>query len=303
MEALTFGRVQRASQAAAALFRWCAWVLACAANDEAPVVVDEPPLTTLEVDALQPEAITPEEIVEQEVPKPEEHNALAIQVEEEESPEPPELRGFKERRLLRLWHNISKASGPDRHFEESLSFCVGRYAIEREQLPVLMDMMSCMCVRPRLRLQLSGCADMLEGSHVSVWRLNAVKRFFVKRGVPVFSAGEGRPASIENPSCILCKVHLNDERQVRDYFKARDDAWRDSTLGPSDLDFYPILLAAISSAFFETDEAQIDMLANTSRNHRRAFQALASFAPLLTISDILLANGLETNLRTHMYHN
>lgn len=312
-ETLTFARVFHANKAAAALFKWCARILFAAAFEtdetidrapsEHPLVSEqEEPSRELAAASEIDETIDLPPPEQPHVPQEEEASQELVESVAHEEPELPsdtsEAESFRQRRLLKAWRDVCIASAPDRHFEVSIMFHVGQYSIGKHHLPTMMNMMSAMCGGPKLRLQLMGCKDALEGNDVSTWRLDATRKFLAKRGFSVFCDGQWRTATWTRSSGVLCKVHLDNERQLRDYFKARDAAWTDSSLGPSERELFCILLPAVAASYLGAGAEELDEIVVASRNHCRALQTLSAFSPLLEVSDILLAHMLEQNLQT-----
>jgi len=304
-EPLSFHRVSRASRAAAALFRWCADVLVRSGALEVDAVdagAEDAEACAQSQLPLLPSAPASPSVVEPPQLEPTDENSVSSDDDDN-----PVIRDFMQRRVLRAWHALTAASRPDRHFEVTLFFCIGRTRLTLDQRMALHLVICMHRYEPRFRVELENCIDVLEGDLQAAARLRYVQaNFFGTRGISATSSQGARFATIASPAGITCKLGLNDTRPLRDLFLQRQAA-SDASLAlgvrAGEVHTKELLLAALASEMIGGTAEELNALRFASQGCARAERIMMTQCPVPEARVVLTATLLEIYFQTYLHGN
>lgn len=113
---------------------------------------------------------------------------------------------------------------PDRHFEVVVKFELGHCGVCDVGEQTLQTVAAAICMRTRLCLKLLSCPDAIENKALAENRLAAIEEFFAKEGIRTERSRESARVSSPNGSPgVICKLLLEHDRELRDFFIARED--------------------------------------------------------------------------------
>jgi len=305
-EPLTFKRVLRANQAAAALFNWCVRVLESSMQHDVPQICDDDDVTDMGDDDVTnddsdnvPGVAPPELDVQVDPP----YEAPENEGEEMSSEFPPGVIRLQMKWIWRRW-KAALAPEPDRHFEGFLQFGVGKYSVSMELMPLLPSFVAALRIRPKLQLQLVTGKDNLEGDDVATWRANNTKQFFTKKGTPCCIVDSNKAASITRPAGIVVQLLLKDDSDLRRFFHSRSAAAKTTGLDLSKYWFFPTLARCAACVWFACTDEELVAVSLVSKYHRCAVLTLKNLDPIpegVMLQLASTADWLETEFNTFVY--
>jgi len=226
-DTLSFQRVNRASQAAGALFRWCTTTLVA-------VMDPEPEKPKEEVTSTSAGESDRETSSSSTAPPPQELTVSATPAvpQRTPSPEPTPVPNLPQRLYISVPKKapapkrpalvLNAATPPDRHFEMLARFDLGSSAMPLDLEPTLQTLASTICMRPTLSLELQGCPNKMEHDALSKSRVNAVQQWFEDNGLTSTLCHQARFTESTDEPGVICRILLNRDRNLRDFYILRE---------------------------------------------------------------------------------
>jgi hypothetical protein len=126
---------------------------------------------------------------------------------------------------------LNAATMPDRHFEILAEFDLGNAALIPMTEASLQTVAATLCIRHRLSLELQAWPARIESTGLQNARVLAVQEWFSKQGISmkVYAALKD-PQAADTPG-VMCRILLDGDRALRDYFIIRDNPQEDDDVG------------------------------------------------------------------------